>query len=374
MVLTDPLSHVHAIALSESLLRIGPSTLQILSFHHYCLSMDDAKLLAEGLRASSIKELKLYGNTPVDPSNVICTLYQEGIPSSSIRNVSLDGCIGKMHALAAVLHSLRYLAVTEVILTKNDVDLLRAGLLQPNSIQHLELVKCGIDNDRMNILCTCLRDNRVMKTLILSQNSIGDAGIMSLTFNWTSSSILEKIGLYWNHIGHNGAQSLLQVSSQRPSLKHLDLSFNYEIDLIGIRLVAQELPNNVFLKELNMEQVTKWWRSETTELKVSINAAVASVLNALTDNMTLHVLKLNDEEFRRLDTANRMSFYLHLNKNCKRSQLLREQPLPSSYWCFILEKFCLMPSVIFYYLMELPDLVPIPSKKSNSSMIVMSLD
>jgi Leucine Rich repeat len=361
IVLANPLSHVDAIALSESLLKVGPSTLRSLSFEHCFLSTDDAKLLAQGLRASSIKELKLFGDTPVDTNNVLCTLYDEGIPKSSIENISLDGCIGKMHGLAAVLHCFCYLAVKDVILTTNDTNILRASLLQPNSIHHLELVKCGLDDSRMNILSTCFRDNRVMKTLILSQNSIGDPGIMSFASNWTTSSILDRIDLYGNDIGHNGAQCLLQLSSKRPSLKHLNLSYNRQIDFTGIRLVAQELPNNAFLKELLLEQVTQNWRSsrsETMEIKASINAAVTSVLNGLRNNMNLHVLTMDDTVFRRLDTANRMAFYLHLNKDCNRSQLLREPSLPSSYWCFILKKFCLNPSVVFSFLIEMPHLIP----------------
>jgi hypothetical protein len=144
------------------------------------------------------------------------------------------------------------------------------------------------------------------------------------------------------------------------------LSNNTDIGYTGINLIAKEFQNNAFLRELQLEEVTPWavseTISETTEFKQSVNGAVMSVLNGLRDNMTLHVLRMTDRKLQFLDSAQLIPFYQHLNRNCKRSQLLREQPLPSSYWCFILERFCLMPSVIFYYLMEIPDLVPTPPK------------
>jgi hypothetical protein len=132
-------------------------------------------------------------------------------------------------------------------------------------------------------------------------------------------------------------------------------------------MIAKELPNNAFLRELQLDDIN-WSVSElkwdTTEEKKNVSATAMSVINGLRENMTLHVLRLNDPRLRFFDTARRMPFYQHLNQNCKRSQLLRgEQPVPSSYWYFILEKFNLMPSVVFYYLTELPDMMVARGKR-----------
>jgi hypothetical protein len=363
---TTPITDVDASVICELFRRVGPaSTLQNLSLQQSDgtgrpsnLSVHGAQLLARGLAASNIRCLSLawFGE---GSQELLSTLYYQGVSASSVDNLTIIGDAGDMQVLA--LHSLKTLTIKQAKFNIHDIQMFGSGLQQPNLIQYLELHECGVDNEQMVTLSTALNNNVLVKTLILSRNAIGDTGLFSFVSNWTEASTLEKLDLRYNCIGQLGAQRLLQMSSQRSSLKHLDLSGNRQIGYTGLHFVAQELRNNIFLRELLLVEVTTWMpqgtKKEKQELSLVVNLAAESILNTLKYNIHIREFVFDDLELRRHQYFPNICFFRQFNACGIRSMVLQQEILPPSFWCFVLAKFPTCPSIVFSFLCEVPGLI-----------------
>jgi Ran GTPase-activating protein (RanGAP) involved in mRNA processing and transport len=86
--------------------------------------------------------------------------------------------------------------------------------------------RCSAAHRRMegaHALAKCLRVNRALVHLNVSQNTIGDAGALRLAKSLLTNATLTWLDLHDNPIGACGAAKLAECLRVNATLKHLDL-------------------------------------------------------------------------------------------------------------------------------------------------------
>lgn len=120
------------------------------------------------------------------------------------------------------------------------------------NLNYLHLWGCALTDNSCEIFCDILKDNEVLKFLILSKNKITQIGAEYLCDGLTYNEKLEFLDLGENFILDEGAEffsDLLQNKNQ--TLKHLDLSDN-GITMKGAKSLASSLRYNVGIEELTL--------------------------------------------------------------------------------------------------------------------------
>ncbi len=264
-----------------------------------------------------------------------------------------------------VLQSLCTLCICDVQLSLEEFGILSNGLRQQNRLEHLSLDKCKLHDGHVRILSLGLWASQLLKSLSLRENYFGDEGIMSLIENWSADSNMEELDFQCNAFGPFGAQHLLQASLARPSMKCLDLSDNRTIGFDGLRMMGEALcQSSGSLQELWISgaAIPNAWFDKTSKLaqaqELKITQAAQALLNGVRRSVHLQALNGNFYLFIPCHLANEIDFYLQLNRECGRKLLQIQQFLPTNtVWCFLLAKFSVDPSIVFYYLRELPMLM-----------------
>jgi Ran GTPase-activating protein (RanGAP) involved in mRNA processing and transport len=117
-------------------------------------------------------------------------------------------------------------------------------------LDSLYLWSCGL-NDKIEVLCRSLRENRSIKTLALSYNKINDQGGLCLGDMILRNRFIVKLQLGANKFSPTTAAYLGIALSKNTTLQYLDLSRN-AIRSIGVWPLAVSLDGNRTLRTIDL--------------------------------------------------------------------------------------------------------------------------
>ena len=186
-------------------------------------------------------------------------------------------------ALAGTLtenKSLRVLYLSCNTIGDPGADALADALTENKSLTELNLSYNNIGAPGAAALAGALTKNKSLRVLYLSGNTIGDPGADALADALTENKSLTELNLSYNNIGDPGAAALADALTKNKSLTVLNLSYN-NIGALGAAALAGALTENKSLTELNLSYN-------------NIGALGAAALaDALTANKSLTVLNLS---------------------------------------------------------------------------------
>lgn len=120
------------------------------------------------------------------------------------------------------------------------------------SLHTLSLGFCLIDDDTVQVLNQCLRENVCLKQLRLAGNHIGDIGAKSLADMLMVNSTLQLLDLSDNKITRVGAADLAEaLEDHNRSIHTLSVSFN-RIHAVGAQELLYALAFNPTITNLNL--------------------------------------------------------------------------------------------------------------------------
>jgi hypothetical protein len=280
---------------------------------------------------------------------VMRMLYLEGIHGSQVNSISLYISIGDIHDMVVVLPTIRSLTIAVVELSIVDMQLLAAGLRTSHQLDELRLSNCPFTDGHIRIMTTEFLDHSAVRKKIEENRGT--------PFD---------LGLENDAIGPIAAQSLMQATFTVSAFKTLGLGHNATIGYEGLRLIGEALPNSK-LQELVLGGSVYWVDyddddddddgelAQAQELKC--NLAAKAFVEGVRNN--IHLQKLNLEELHFPSTAiAEIDFYVDMNCKFGRHLLSQQHSLPPTIWSLLLAKFSHELSVVFFYVRELPMLVP----------------
>ncbi|CAF0881347.1 unnamed protein product, partial [Adineta ricciae] len=160
-----------------------------------------------------------------------------------------------------------------------------------------------IGNHGAQNLASGLRDNRTLKTLILSSARIGVAGAKSLADAIQDNTTLTTFVVKHDQIGVQGTEYLANMLKVNKTLVDIDLTDN-QISDDGAQLMADVLLQTETLSKLNLCR---------NDIRVR---GAKSIANALQNNTTLIVLDLTRNTILR-EGAHYLANALEMNKTLK---------------------------------------------------------
>jgi hypothetical protein len=333
------------------------------------LTPGGAKALSCGIQSSAITELCLFrGNgydlLGLDRSNVMKILYTQGVAGSRIRTLSSSRILGDVNAFAKLAPMLDVLkAEYQDELNLAGTRQLATALVQATSIHTLHLTYCELEDEHMHILSSCLGGHKSITNLCLADNKIGDDGIVAFVEHWSLDSLIRVLDLSGNRLSGRGVQLLVAAMAIRTTECDLELSYNQLLNCKEIKLIGQALGGKMLSKLHlgNSYYGYNWMLYGDESCEAAINEreqflqAGRALLEGVRDNVYLKSLvtrgySLPDDmvsEMELLVTANQNGRYL----------LQQQHTVPFSFWGLVLARQSSNPSLMFYFLRELPSLI-----------------
>jgi hypothetical protein len=287
----------------------------------------------------------------VGTAEAIGTMLQN---APALRELSLSGCYmgsaGARHFLADGLSS------------KNNV------------VEKLDIPFNELGTEEVGIFALVLLANQNLKSLVISNNNIGDAGALELAAALRQNDTLDILNLDSNQIGSDGASALSDALVANDALKELDLRSNSVGD-DGATSIAEMLTRNE-----SIEKVCIGWFGEkglkafATGLS-SMNGLKTLVFNgyisgytsdignsfvlALEQNTTLETFDF-DAMHNDFEVRPQVKRLLALNPGGRRLlSATGESVPPLNYWPRILARSSAdtlhNADVLFFFLREIPN-------------------
>jgi hypothetical protein len=330
-----------------------------LSFNLPILSPNTARSLAHGIKGSYIKTIDIFGFTEMECSEeVMRTIYLDGIQNSQVDQIALYGNIGDIHDMVTVLPAIRTLIIAFVRLSVADMQLLVAGLRTSQQLDKLLLLAVPLTDEHIRIFTTEFLTHPTF-TRKIEENHGTQC----------------HLGLENDFIGPIAAQSLIQATLTFSVCKTLNLSHNTPIGYEGLRLIGEALPSSK-LSELILTESVEWVEYDDDDDEELAEAqdwkcieAADALVEGVRNNVHLQVLNVEGLHLPAL-AVEEIDFYLEMNRNFGRGLLSQQHTLHPSIWSFLLAKFSDELSVVFFYVRELPMLVPggIAAKKGTKRL------
>lgn len=306
------------------------TTITDLSFRHCTICPRSAIAMANYFKHGTnvIQELRITDSQFI--GNAFQILCQNGLSchKSIVRlyfvNDDIDGTESAEY-IAKILHrnnTLQELYLSENNIGDDGVSSIVQSLIDNHSItvlHHLDLRSNNITcTGAMSIQGLLVRNNNVLRTLILSHNDLCDHGMMAIcrglqqqpfetsatthnlrvldvnTNHFTSNCAstigamlrinqsLEEINLSFNQLCDDGIRPIVAALQVNTSLRILNVRRNY-ISNVGAQYIAQVLPQMKGLKELLL---SKNYHIDTT--------GTAALLHGLQSNVDLEYLQVDD--------------------------------------------------------------------------------
>ncbi|XP_067260689.1 ribonuclease inhibitor-like isoform X2 [Chanodichthys erythropterus] len=204
-------------------------------------------------------------------------------------NITTEGCAALTSALRSNSH-LREVDLSENKIGDEGLTLLSDGLKYPHcKLEKLKLYDCNIADEGCAALTSALRSDSHLRELNLSDNKIGDEGLTLLSDGLKDPHCkLEKLTLYDCNITSEGCAALTSVLRLNSHLKELGLSQN-KIGDEGLMLLSDGLKDphckleNLWLYDCNI----------TTESCAALASALR--LNSHLREMNLSENKIRDQ-------------------------------------------------------------------------------
>jgi hypothetical protein len=322
------------------------NSLESLSFMLPFLTPITARSLAQGINRSLIKALVIVGRTMDHSEEVMRPIYLEGIHGSQVNSIALYFNIGDIHDMVIILPTIQSLSIKFVQLSIVDMQLLVAGLKTAQQLDNLIFWRCLVTDDHMRIFTTEFLNHAAVRKKI--EENCGTPF---------------HLGLDDNAISPIAAQRLMQATFSVSAFETLGLSNNPTIGYEGLRLIGEALPNSK-LKELALGGSVNWVDydddddgelAQAQEMKRDL--AAKALVEGMRSNIHLQILNIDGLHFPSTAIAE-IDFYVNMNFKFGRHLLSQQHSLPPTIWSLLLAKFSHELSVVFFYVRELPMLVP----------------
>ncbi|XP_067260695.1 ribonuclease inhibitor-like isoform X6 [Chanodichthys erythropterus] len=156
-------------------------------------------------------------------------------------NITTEGCAALTSALRSNSH-LREVDLSENKIGDEGLTLLSDGLKYPHcKLEKLKLYDCNIADEGCAALTSALRSDSHLRELNLSDNKIGDEGLTLLSDGLKDPHCkLEKLTLWGCNITAEGCDALTSALRSNSHLRELDLSEN-KIGDEGLMLLSDRL-------------------------------------------------------------------------------------------------------------------------------------
>ncbi|XP_048020981.1 NACHT, LRR and PYD domains-containing protein 12-like [Megalobrama amblycephala] len=225
--------------------------------------------LASALRSNShLRELSLSENKIGGRG---LTLLSDGLKDPHCKleklllfncNITAEGCAALASALRSNSH-LRELYLFENNIGGAGLTLLSDGLKDPHcKLEKLRLFDCNITAEGCAALASALRSNSHLRELDLTQNKIGDKGLMLLSDGLKDPHCkLEKLRLNNCDITAEGCAALASALRSNSHLRELNLTENKTGDK-GLTLLSDGLKD----PHCKLEKLRKWMNPTTKNI------------------------------------------------------------------------------------------------------------
>jgi hypothetical protein len=332
------------------------------------LSTDQGLSLAAAICNSAVTSLTIWNmcmSSTEFGGQGLRILLQQGIQASGrlLESLEINALSRKLNTsgLAEIIPCVETLSLKFVHFglpqDRSHFHSLCEGLERTSNLLGLTLHRCKLDDDATRMLFNALLNHRSMTSLNLADCHIGDAGIASFVENWPEDSRLELLDLQGNQINTTvGVQGLMTALPNRRAMKTLNLTGNgfgfREVEMIG-----NCLPN-LKIREIHMGEVM-FDVDEMRRIRV-----MDRWLQGIKANHFLQTIYMHGNRNFRLEFMDGIDFYTKLNEY-GRYLLPIANDVPPALWCLIFAKSRTerdftreySPSIIFYFLVELPHLV-----------------
>jgi len=253
----------------------GNQKLLLLSLKGCHIHPAGAKAIANAMSNNRLPRLILSEN-PLGDAGVICFVQAE-ILQRTIRCLEMDGCeIGDKGAQALGL-----LIRTSDVLVKISLD---ENFISSEGMKSM---------DGSEGLIVGLKDSRTLTCFSISNNNLGDEGVVNFADFIAENCILREVYLQSNNITSEGVKRLALALSVNSSVEILDLSSNKVEDAGAIALAAMLNNNDVHL-DLNLDDASIQDEGARALLLI-LRKNLATI--SLDDNLISHKVKRDLERY-----------------------------------------------------------------------------
>lgn len=207
--------------------------------YKFCVVGSDRSLFMATYSSKMLKEWIAQIRNCISVENYFrdCFIYSS-IPSYSVVRVLSDS-------------SWKQFSIQNDLMTINDMKCVSGIFKRNKNLIKLCLKNVGLTNSFMKILASGFANNEVLQIVDLSQNRIGDEGILDLSDGLYLNIHITNLILSYNLFSDIGAIALSDVLKANVSITKLDLSYN-NIGAKGAQSLADMVQVNFTLKELNL--------------------------------------------------------------------------------------------------------------------------
>jgi hypothetical protein len=287
--------------------------------------------------------------------------------------------VGSAETIGIMLHSapaLREFSLSSCHMGSAGARHLADGLSSKNGvIEKLDLSFCKLGTEEVGIFAHVFLTNQNLKSLVLRNNYIGDAGAIELAVALRQNNTLELLDLGSNQIGSNGASALADALVVNDALKDLDL-FKNSIGDDGATSIAEMLTRHESIKKVCIGGFKEKGQKAFAMRLSSMNGLKTLMIDngdsetrcytseignsfvlALEQNTTLENFYFDamDDDFEVMPQVMHL-----LSLNCGGRRLLSmtgESAPPLNYWPRILARSSDNADVLFYFLHEIPNVL-----------------
>ena len=241
-------------------------------------------------KASSIKQIDLFGNNSVLLWNVHCAIFGHQkltkLNWASLRGVNVEEIVTVMDKNTTV----QSLNLSDNYFNDNDAERIAEVLSNNTTLKELDFSKNKITTKGAIVVSDCVRNNIKLQHLKISWNNhfmdtdhpnvdfsqriISDTDTQIVTKLLCKSETVTKLDLSQNRISDIGAGSISMCIESARSLREIDISRN-KISNVGLKKITDALKLNRTVKKLNI-----------SHNKISDNG-LSAIVECLSSNITL---------------------------------------------------------------------------------------
>lgn len=182
----------------------------------------------------------------------------------------------------------------------------------PASVEKLNLARCGVTAEGMQLLCEGLKTNTTLQKLLMFGNNIGDEGARHIADMLLVNKSLRVLYPSGCHIGQQGYQHLARSLAENDTLRCLSLINNPSLTDDHVRSICEGLKVNRGIENLRLN----FNSSDFSILEAFSTTRQKSVVECLRVNFYIKELHPDPTRFIVIwgEYRNEIQYLLTLNK------------------------------------------------------------